>query len=217
MNDTTRRLDQDDPSDLAVIEKELQAARDKRDEHLMSPEPNEFEQDRFPQWVQTREALEKEVAQHEQAFGLAVEQAPAPTLTKFSDLLKSRREAQGNEGNGQASAMDRSDEWSPGQENEGQQQGNGQQRSLERGYANYAATAEQENAHQKSWEDRERAYRDQNMGQGSVTVEHIENWEMQQKTQAQPEVPSQNMDVDAAKAERDWEAGIRRRDDTQSR
>ncbi len=193
---------QESADPLAQAEAALTQARDARDAHLGTAQPSEFEGERHTEWVQTRDQLNAAVDEREAEFGDQIEQAPAQQLNSFASLLASRR---GHEGNEQAAAqLDQQidDNWAS-QEQERESQANNRG-PAGRGYANYAATAQEENASQQQWAQREHDVRQANLGQGSLTVEQIEQQEAQNAQQ--PQQRSAEEIAQAARDEQDWNA-----------
>lgn len=196
---TVAEKEEQDLNPLSAAEKALGEARDARDAHLSTTQPNEFEGELYEQWIGTRDELNAAVDQRETEFGEQIDQAPAQQLSGFAGLLASRR---GNGGNEQAAAQEVQsveDDWTPSQDR-GQVNNRG---AAGRGYANYAATAQNEHENQQTWEQREHNVRQANLGQGSLTVEQIEAQEQQA---AQPQQRSEEEIAQAARDEQDWNA-----------
>lgn len=193
----------DQSSGLEVISGRLDAARDARDAHLATPEPSEFEAD-HADWMATRDELNAGVAEQEEAFAQEMEQAQPQQLQGFAALLANKR-GQEPVGNGQEQPGDdqvmANDNFAAEEmTREGNNRG-----PAGRGYANYAATAQQEHQDAQNWQEREHAVRQSNLGQGSLTVEQIEQQEAGQ-AQAQPQQRTAEEQAQRDREEADWNA-----------
>lgn len=196
------RKQSEDSNTLEAATDALSAARDDRDAHLATSQPSEFEDD-YQDWIAKRDQLNEAVDEREQAFAQEIEQAPTQQLQGFGALLAQKR-SQEPQGNGQEQPGDdqamANENWAT------QDRANQNNRGpAGRGYANYAATAQQEHQDAQNWQEREHAVRQSNLGQGSLTVEQIEQQEAAQ-AQAQPQQRTAEQQAQRDREEADWNA-----------